>query len=87
MTDAMQVLTHINEDCEVTMHTLTINGIPWFRGTDAATALGYVNAGKAIRDHVDTEDRRTLNNLRGSNLDPPLQCNEAAQVFISESGL
>ena len=38
MTDAMQVFTHITEDCEVTMHALTINGIPWFRGTDTATA-------------------------------------------------
>ena len=34
-----------------------VDGIPWFVGKDIATALGYSNPQKAIRDHVDMEDR------------------------------
>ena len=36
-----------------------------------------MNAGKAMRDHVDTEDRQTLANLGGSKTDPPLEYNDA----------
>lgn len=32
-------------------------GEPWFSGKDVAVALGYSNPLKAIRDHVDNEDR------------------------------
>lgn len=35
------------------------NGDPWFVGKDVAEKLGYTNPQKAIRDHVDTEDKRT----------------------------
>ena len=35
------------------------NGEPWFAGKDVAEALGYTNPQKAIRDHVDEEDKRT----------------------------
>jgi anti-repressor protein len=37
-----------------------INGEPYFVGKDIAEALGYTNPQKAIRDHVDEEDK-TLN--------------------------
>ena len=50
-----------------------------------ALALAYKNAGKAVRDHVDQENRQALVNLGGSILDPPLEHNDALQVFISES--
>lgn len=33
------------------------DGEPWFSGKDVAVALGYSNPLKAIRDHVDNEDR------------------------------
>ena len=38
----------------------------WFKGKDIAKILGYVNPSKAIRDHVDPEDKYP----RGSTLDP-----------------
>ena len=40
------------------------DGEPWFRGTEAAMALGYMNPQRAIRDHVDAEDRGVLDNFR-----------------------
>lgn len=36
---------------------LKISGEPWLVGKDVATALGYKNPQKAIRDHVDDEDK------------------------------
>ena len=39
------------------VRTLTINNEPYFVGKDVATVLGYTNPQKAIRDHVDDEDK------------------------------
>ena len=33
------------------------NGEPWLSGKDVAQALGYSNPQKALRDHVDDEDK------------------------------
>ena len=46
--------------------TLVVDGEPWFRGSEAAAALGYAAPAKAVRRHVDEEDRQKLENLRGS---------------------
>ena len=37
--------------------TVEINGEPWLVGKDVAAALGYQNPQRAIRDHVDEEDK------------------------------
>lgn len=39
------------------VRTVEMNGQPWFVGKDVAEVLGYTNPQKAIRDHVDQEDR------------------------------
>ena len=39
------------------IRTVMIDGIPWFAGKDVAMILRYSNPQKAIRDHVDEEDR------------------------------
>ncbi|MBQ2726750.1 MAG: phage antirepressor KilAC domain-containing protein [Clostridia bacterium] len=39
------------------VRTMMIDGDPWFAGKDVALALRYTNPQKAIRDHVDEEDR------------------------------
>lgn len=39
------------------VRAVTINDEPWFVGKDVAERLGYTNPQKAIRDHVDDEDR------------------------------
>ena len=59
---------------------MTIEGEPWFVGKDVAQVLGYSNPPKAIRDHVDDEDKRTerfVHPLGGAQL----------TTFINESGL
>ena len=71
----------------VAVSAVMVGDIPWFRGTDVASALGYARPRNAVRDHVDEQDRETLQNLRGTADVPPLEHNVATQVFISESGL
>lgn len=61
------------------VRALEIDGEPYFIGKDVATALGYTNTQKAVRDHVDNEDKLTERIvLSGQNREV---------VFINESGL
>lgn len=61
------------------VRTLTIDNKPYFVGKDVAEILGYANAPKAIRDHVDDEDKLTERFVRsGQNREV---------IFINESGL
>lgn len=41
------------------LRTVMIDNEPWAVGKDVATALGYKNPSKAVKDHVDDEDART----------------------------
>ena len=60
------------------VRTVVLNGEPYFVGKDIAGALGYSNPQKALRDHVDDEDRTvnesfTVNGTKG--------------ILVNESGL
>ena len=39
------------------IRTLEINGETYFVGKDVATALGYKETAKAVREHVDADDK------------------------------
>ena len=61
------------------VRVLTVNSEPYFVGKDVADILEYTNTAKAIRDHVDDEDKLTERIvLSGQNRDV---------IFINESGL
>ena len=60
------------------IRTMEINSEPYFVGKDVATALGYTNPQKAIRDHIDGEDK-TVNESFTVNGTKP--------ILINESGL
>lgn len=60
------------------IRTLVINDEPYFAGKDIAEILGYTNPKKAIRDHIDEEDKTlnesfTVNGIKG--------------ILINESGI
>ena len=60
----------------------------WFRGKDIAKALGYSIPRKAIREHVDPEDRSSLEHLsKGGLKRTPLKNEQKSATFIHESGL
>ena len=61
------------------IRTVTIDNEPWFAGKDVAIALGYTNPQKAVRDHVQEDDR-------GMNeMDTP--SGRQTLTVINESGL
>ena len=64
------------------IRTVTVDGEPWFVmfvGKDVAGILGYTNTPKAVRDHVDEEDKLTERIvLSGQNREV---------ICINESGL
>lgn len=60
------------------VRALEVDGTPWFVGKDVAEVLGYSNPQKAIRDHVDEEDR-TVNES--------FTVNGTMASLINESGL
>ncbi|HEP1276202.1 TPA: ORF6C domain-containing protein [Streptococcus pyogenes] len=61
------------------VRTLTINNEPYFVGKDVADVLGYQNPQKAIRDHVDFDDKLTEQIVQsGQNRE---------MIIINESGL
>ena len=64
---------------------------PWFIGKDIAEFLGYINTDKALRDHVDEEDKITLDQFRktrGERIVPPFVKNlQPHTILINESGL
>ena len=67
----------------------------WFKAVAVATILKYTNQSKAIRDHVDPEDKRKLSELMSKSKwnesfhlkTDPLKGNEGNSLYLSESGL
>lgn len=55
---AENILTFTNTEFG-TIRVMEIDGNPWFVGKDVAESLGYTNTQKAIRDHVDDDDKLT----------------------------
>ncbi len=61
------------------IRTVLVDGEPWMVGRDVATALGYSNPQKAIRDHVDDEDKGVNESFTPGGLQNT--------TIINESGL
>ena len=62
----------------------------WFKAVVVATILKYTNQRKAIRDHVDPEDKIKLSELMSKskrNESFRLKGNEGNSLYLSESGL
>ena len=59
----------------------------WLRGKTIVEILGYSNPLKAIRMHIDSEDKKEIlelgSNSRVPKTDPPLR----NTIYINESGL
>lgn len=60
------------------IRTVIIDNQPWFVGKDVAEVLGYSNPQKALRDHIDDEDK-TVNES--------FSVNGTKAILVNESGL
>jgi len=57
------------------------NGEPWFRANEVAKILGYTCPRYAIRDHMDDEYKKKLEDLGGVKL-TPLDYNARNAIYI-----
>lgn len=78
------------------VRTVTIDGEPWFVGKDVAAALGYSEPQKAIREHVESDDKMGVRNgqsptgVESQNATPYIiddMGRKQFPVWINESGL
>ena len=60
------------------VRAVELNGVPYMVGKDVAAILGYTNPQKAIRDHVDDEDK---------GVDESFTVNGTSPILINESGV
>ena len=91
---------HFNEN---QINVVKCNDDIWFKGKDIANALGYENPGKAIRIHVDSDDKMPINELlmvskggvrfgppskEGPKSGPTSEINyQKSTIYVNESGL
>ena len=62
----------------------------WFRGKTLAEVLRYPNPLKAIRMHIDSEDKKEMSELvykGGAHFGHPFRNVQRGTVYINESGL
>ena len=62
------------------------NNTAWFKGCEVASILGYSNKEKAVRMHVDIEDKIKMKELMPAFLNHPLN-SQPHTTYINESGL
>ena len=63
----------------------------WFRGKTIAEILGYSNPLKAIRMHIDSEDKKEMSELepksRGAHSGHSFKDRQRGTIYVNESGL
>ena len=83
-------ITIFNNELFGSVRTMMIDDNPWFVGKDIAEALGYKDANKAVKDHVDKEDLKACSRKAYADLAPSLWTNKndfSDKIFINESGV
>ena len=71
-----------------------VDGNPWFKGREVALMIGYQDTVKAVRIHVDDEDKVKFEDLlktrcvsMGQEETAGLDWNDRITIYINESGL
>lgn len=78
ITTQLQLLETFTSSDFGQVRAILINGEPWLVGKDVATILGHANPERAIRNHVDDEDKVVTEMVTTGGRKPT--------IFINESG-
>ena len=85
---SMSIIEKVFKYGETELSVIKCRDDIWLRGKDIAKALGYSIPRKAIREHVDPEDRSSLECLtKGGLKRTPLKNEQKSAIFVNESGL
>lgn len=79
MDNQSKIQLFTNEELDMKVRVVEINGEPWLVGKDVAEVLGYKNTRDALSKHVDEEDKNTVAIYDGIG--------NPNKVIINESGL
>lgn len=79
MDNQSKIQLFTNEELDMKVRVVEINGEPWLVGKDVAEVLGYSNTRDALSKHVDDEDKNTVAIHDGIG--------NPNKVIINESGL
>lgn len=60
MDNQSKIQLFTNEELDMKVRVVEINGEPWLVGKDVAKVLGYARPTKTIQDHVDEEDKKSI---------------------------
>lgn len=79
MDNQSKIQLFTNEELDMKVRVVEINGEPWLVGKEVAEVLGYKNTRDALSKHVDEEDKNTVAIYDGIG--------NPNKVIINESGL
>lgn len=60
MDNQSKIQLFTNEELDMKVRVVEINGEPWLVGKDVVEVLGYARPTKTIQDHVDEEDKKSI---------------------------
>ena len=67
---------------------MIVDNVVWFKAREVAASLGYVNAKKAVQEHVDEDDKKAYSELmKGGPDSGPPHNQQPHEIYINESGL
>lgn len=71
------------------VRAVVIDGEPWFVGRDVAEILGYKDLNRAVNQHVDREDRKSLSRKAWGDSVPLWESENdwANKILINEPGV
>ena len=85
---SMSIIEKVFKYEENEMSVIKSKGEIWFRGKDIAKASDYSIPHKAIREHIDPEDKSSLERLSKGGLKwTPLKIEQKSAAFINEEGV
>ena len=88
---SMSIIERVFKYEETELSVIKCKDDIWFRGKTIAETLGYSNPLKAIRMHVDSEDKKQISKLepksRGVQNGHPFKNTQLGTIYVNESGV
>ena len=87
---SMSIIEKVFKYGETELSVIKCKGDIWFRGKTLVEVLGYSNPLKAIRMHIDSEDKEEILELvykGGAHFGHPFRNVQRGTIYVNESGL
>ena len=84
-----EIMTWSSTDASYEIKYILVDGEPWFKGKEVATALGYTNTTQALLKNVDDGDKKKLDALNNQpdGGEKNVRGNGKNAIYINQRGL